>query len=119
MNLVVQRCRTCGRVGFGPNGVKLYPLDGQLYCERGTPKNPGHWKEALAWHETRQDVILWLQLELAEPTRKRKFKPLEWVGFIHELAEMAGLALEHDDRRTFVHYASRAVWAWALKEIES
>lgn len=112
-----KRCRTCGVLGVGPNPVKLYPLDDYLYCERGTPKKPGCYREALAWSETRQDVILWLQLELAEPTRKRVFKPLEWTGFIHELAGMAELALMYNDRKTFVHYAARALWAWTLKEI--
>lgn len=117
MILTIQKCRTCGRVGVGDNSVRLHPLDGYLYCERGTPKTPGCYREALAWHETRADVILWLQMELAEPTHKRRFKPLEWRGFIHELCELAGIALEHHDKKSFVHYFARAMWAWDLKEI--
>lgn len=117
MTFQEKRCRTCGVLGVGPAPVRLYPLDGYLYCERGTPKKPGCYREALAWDGTRQDVIFWLQMELAEPTRQRKFKPFEWKGFIHEQAELAGIALEHGDKKGFVHYASRALWAWYLKEI--
>ena len=114
--LKIQRCRTCHALGVGPLAVKLYPLDDLLYCERGTPKDPGCYRQALAWHESRPNIILALMFEIAGSGKKNITHPPDWRAYIYECCEMAGWALGKD-KRTFVHYFSRAMYAWTLKEV--
>lgn len=115
--LKIQRCKTCHMLGVGPNAVKLYPLDDLLYCERGTPKDPGCYRQALAWHESRPNIILALMFEIAKPREVKELGNIDWRPYIYECCEMAAWALDHD-RRTFVHYFARAVYAWTLREIK-
>jgi len=70
----------------------------------------------LAWHESRPNIILALMFEVAEPIKQRKYLKFDWRTYIFECCEMAAWAFERD-RRTFVHYFSRAMYAWTLKEL--
>lgn len=119
MKLQIKKCRTCGALGVGPRAVKLYPMNGHLYC-------PNDWKGALTWEESRSEVLRGLQ---AEDQNMKDFvgawqrvslppRPTvtTWTAYLHELSGMAGWALQVGDRRTFVHYFSRAMWAWELSE---
>ena len=114
MKLKIKRCHTCGALGLGPHAAKLYPLDDLLYCERGTPKAPGCYRQALNWHESRPVVILALRFELSKPLAQQVYLRLDWRAYIHECSEMAAWALGKD-KRTFVHYFARAVYAWSLE----
>lgn len=113
----IKRCRTCKALGVGPNAVKLWPLNGQLYCK-------AHWSESLQWEEQISQVIRGLESiksfhrEVTHPVRKRPPRRTDWRGYIWECAGLAGLALEHGDKKTFTHYASRAILAWGLKEVQ-
>lgn len=116
MKLQIKKCRTCGALGVGPNAVKLRPLDNQLYCDPD-------WKKALDWHSNRTEVTSGIR-SMAEfeqavraGLRSPKLARVRWEGYILECAEMARLALKVQDKRTFVHYFSRAMYAWTLKEI--
>lgn len=117
MKLQLKRCRTCKALGVGPRAVKLYPLDGELYCA-------SDWKGALSWDESRSEVLRGLQAEdqnmkdFVAAHQRMPVRPrptvTTWTAYLHELSGMAGWALQVGDRRTFVHYFSRAVWAWEL-----
>lgn len=118
MRFSLKKCRTCGVLGVGPNAVKLWPCDGQLYCERGTPKSPGCWRQALQWHESRGNIIMALQFELARPGKARKERPLDWRPYVERLCQEAGTALKKNDRKGFVQSIARALYALELKEIK-
>lgn len=116
MKLWVKRCRTCGALGVGPKPTKLYPLDDLLYCKED-------FKDALEWHESRGQVVSGVKSikefheDVLRPPKKLKVGSRSiWRGYIEEVADMAGWALEVGDRRVFVHYFARAMYAWALKE---
>lgn len=125
MKLQIKKCATCGALGVGPRAVKLHPLDGLLYCERGDAETPGCYRQALDWHENRSTMVLAMMFENAavESIERKMRKAVNikstkpgWLGFIDEQAWLAGWGLEHDDKKIFVYYFARAVWAWALKE---
>lgn len=115
MKLQVKRCRTCGALGIGPNAVKLRMFEGRWYCD-------DHWLEALSWHTNREAVISGIQsvVDFDQQVRQGlpKVKPVrvDWLPLIREWSGLAGWALEVGDRRTFVHYFSRAMQAWGLSE---
>lgn len=109
MKLQVKRCHTCKARGLGPGAVKLWPFEGRLYCAED-------YKDTLSWHESRPNIILALMFEIAEPGKKQVTYPPDWRSYIYECCEMAAWALDRD-RRTFVHYFSRAMYAWTLKEL--
>lgn len=113
----VQRCRTCGKLGVGPHAVKLYPFEDHLYCRED-------FRGALQWHEQRGHVTSGIEsmnefmLEIARngsPLLKRSIQT-RWEPYIRDLSGLAGWALEVGDRRTFVHYFARALYAWELRE---
>lgn len=117
MKLQIKKCRTCGALGIGPCAVKLRPLDDQLYCD-------ADWKKALDWFSNRSEVTSGIR-SMAEfeqavrsGLRPAKIACVRWEGYILECAEMARLALKVQDKRTFVYYFSRAMYAWTLKEIK-
>jgi len=125
MKLTLRRCHTCRALGVGPNRVKLWPFEGRLYCG-------SDYRDVLTWDESRGNIVLALQIEDAnvrEGVRRLRrtgyltlptvIHRTEWRGYICDLCQMAGWALAVGDRRTFVYYFSRAVWAWALKENEN
>lgn len=114
MKLQLKRCRTCGAVGVGPAAVRLFPLDGLLYCAPD-------FKSALDWTTNREGVTMGIERELRVYDRYEdlKFSPQSWSSFLHELSGMAAEALVMDDRRTFVHYFARALWAWELSREET
>lgn len=125
MKLTLKRCHTCHALGVGPNKVDLWPFEGRLYCKED-------YKLALTWEESRDGVTMGIdnlyEYQRAAIRLMRKTGYLEvtwkakpgvkwdWRFYIEDLCGIAGWAMEVGDRRTFVHYASRAVWAWALKE---
>lgn len=119
MKLVLRRCHTCKALGVGPHRVKLWPFEGRLYCKRD-------YMDALTWDESRWGVVGGIKNihdfdQAVTFVRRygRKVRPagvINWSPYIVECAELAGWALVVDDRRTFVYYFSRALWAWALKE---
>jgi hypothetical protein len=122
MRLTVRKCRTCGALGLGPNAIDLWPLDGWLYCRED-------FKTALQWDEQRSHVVRGVSnLYTYQQDAVRRIKKLgylqitkveakwDWRGYIQDCAGLAGWALEADDRRTFVYYFSRAMYAWSLME---
>lgn len=117
MLIQIKRCRTCKALGVGPNAIKLWPLNGQLYCK-------ADWKAALQWDEQISQVIRGLESlvgfhrDVLHPKRKRPMRKINWAPYIWEHAELAGIALEHGDKKTFTHYASRAILAWGLREVQ-
>lgn len=122
MKIKILRCHTCGALGVGPNKIKLWPLDDLLYCEQGSVKHPGCFRSALTWHESRTQVVRGIETEHnfyhTKPIKKILPKKRDWRSMIRELSDLAGWGLEVGDKRTFVHYASRAVLAWGLKETQ-
>lgn len=120
MKIQIQKCAQfgCSVLGVGPRAQRLWPLEGRLWCR-------AHFKPALDWaaagRELMFDGIDWLRKVWKvypefKPLDVVKQKPKNWRGLLEEYAGMAGWALEVGDRRTFIHYASRAVWAWALSQ---
>lgn len=119
MRLLLKKCHTCGRLGVGPNKIKLWPFEGRLFCQED-------YKDALTWDESRSSVIHGItnlkDFEKAAVRLRRyglggpKIIVSDWRGYIQELSEMAAWALQVGDKKTFVHYFSRATHAWALKE---
>ncbi len=123
----LRRCHTCHLPGVGPVRAKLYTFEDRLYCAT-------HFKAVLTWHESRGNVVRGLRSEYenrVEIERNlRRGETLaqrvqgamtaeerrDWRGYLVECCELAAWAFEHDSRRTFVYYAARAVYAWALKE---
>lgn len=124
MKLQLKRCRTCGAVGVGPAAVRLFPLDGLLYCRE-------HYGGSLDWTVNRSAVVMGLEREtkltlLDAQKLLKKFQtahpyaPIKnWNAYLHELSGMAAEALVMDDRRTFVYYCARALWAWELSREET
>ena len=126
----IQKCHTCGKLGVGPHLVKLFEFEGRLYCERGTPDQPGCYRSALNWHGNRSSVVTGIahlggyQKEAAKIYNKHDYlqwpkrRPkVEWRGYIEEYAGISALAMMHGDKRTFVYCFSRAMYAWTLKEL--
>lgn len=117
LRLQIKKCRTCGALGVGPFAVELFPLDDQLYCR-------SDWKAALEWHSNRLEVtsgirsMVEFDRAVRLGVRPAKIARVRWEGYIMECAEMAWLAWTNGDRRTFVYYFARAMYAWTLKEIE-
>ncbi len=122
MRLTLKRCHTCRALGVGPRAVRLWPFEGRMYCA-------SDYRDALTWGESRGNVVRGTenlynyQQDAIKHMRKSGYiefamlKPKQnWRAYITECSVMAAMALEYDDRRTFVYYFSRAVWAWALKE---
>lgn len=111
MRVLVQRCKKCGALGVGPAAVKLHPMNGDLLCD-------ADWREALEWEASRANVVEGIKRELTiyDKPKTKKLKPHDWRGYITEQSEFAAWALAINDRRIFVHYFARAVYAWALKE---
>jgi hypothetical protein len=109
----IQKCFTCGALGVGPHKVKLWPFESRMYCRE-------HYQEALGWDESRGQVIQGIKSlhenYTARPAKIKKYKKHDWKAYIQECAEFASIALVHQDRRTFVHYFARAIYAWALQE---
>lgn len=114
MRIEIKKCRTCGALGVGPSAVKLFPVDGQLYCQP-------HFGKSLDWAVNREAVIQGLeslvhfQQDVRNVARVAIIEPKKvWRAYIEEQAGMAAEALVMGDRRTFVYYFSRALWAWEL-----
>jgi hypothetical protein len=109
MKFQIKKCFTCGALGIGPHAVKLWPFEDRLYCKE-------HYKEPLDWHESRGNIVMALMFEVARPVDRKRFKSLDWRGYLTELCLLAGWALKIGDKRTFTHYFSRAMYAWSLKQ---
>lgn len=121
MKIELKRCRTCGALGVGPNAVKLFPLDDLLYCRP-------HYGKSLDWTANREAVVQGIEsmTKITPQELQRVIKNLgnhisggtkNWAAFISENAGMAAEALVMGDRRTFVYYFSRALWAWELSKL--
>lgn len=120
MKLEIKKCRTCGALGVGPNAVKLFPVDGQLYCK-------SHYGKSLDWAVNREAVIMGIEsmTKITPKEGQRIIAKLQnapvfvkdWNGYIYEQAGMAAEALVMGDHRTFVYYFSRALWAWELSKL--
>ena len=108
---------------FGAKPTKLMPWEGGYMCDT-------HMREALDWYEVRPSVINAVESFVTMDTQVRALvkktgymvKPVKtitksWVAYIYECAEFAGIALDHDDRRTFVYYFSRAMYAHTLEAL--
>lgn len=121
MQIKIKECRVCGAMPFGVRPVKLMPWEGAYVCDK-------HMRDALDWHEVRPSVIRAVEsyVNMLAEAKKRigrtgylsapdSVKQFDWRGYIQECCGMAELALLHDDRRTFVHYFSRALYAHTLK----
>jgi len=115
MILLVKQCKTCGKLGVGPNKVKLFPMDMLLFCH-------DCWKKQLEWSAEGRDLAInglgymrkmWKQHPEYVPTAKPR---TSWTSYTHEQAELAGIALEHADKRSFVHFFARALYAWTLQQ---
>lgn len=116
VKLQLKKCRTCGAVGVGPAAVRLFPLDGLLYCAPD-------FKSALDWTTNREAVTMGLRMEEAHRLIKKHqdvpaYYPKDWKAYLCELSGLAAEALVMGDRRTFVHYFARALWAWELSQQE-
>lgn len=109
MKLLVKRCHTCKARGLGPGAVKLWPFEGRLYCAED-------YKDTLTWHESRPNIVMALMFEIAKPNEVKIWDKPDWKQYIFECCQMAEWALGKD-KRTFVHYFSRAMYAWTLKEL--
>lgn len=122
MQIKLKRCADCGALGVGPNAARLYPFEGRLLCERGTAAKPGCWRQALNWHANRPAVIAGLASyvqflkDAAQSARVLRTVAPSWEAYISELCELAFVALELGDLRTFEQYLARAMQAWDLKE---
>lgn len=94
-------------------------MNGALYCR-------DDWRKALVWEEQRGAVLMGLHslvtfdrdVRRARWAKPRQAPVVKWEIYILELSEMAGWALKAGDRRTFVHYFARAMYAWTLREIK-
>jgi hypothetical protein len=115
MKIQLKKCRTCGALGVGPAAQRLYPLEGQLYCK-------AHYGRSLDWEVNREAVVMGIEgmVNFIKDAHGHKIyitkrsTTQRWEGYIYEQAGMAGEALVIGDRRTFVYYFSRALWAWEL-----
>lgn len=113
MQIQLKKCRTCGALGVGPDAAKLYPLDDLLYCK-------AHYGNSLDWTVNREAVVQGLggMVNFLKDSKKiyvaKQESPKNWRSYIEELSGMAAEALVMGDRRTFVYYFSRALWAWEL-----
>lgn len=114
MKIKIKKCRTCGALGVGQSAVKLFPLDDLLYCK-------AHYGKSLDWTVNREAVVQGLSgmVNFIEDSGKKVYlakqsRPQKWEAYIYEQAGMAAEALVMGDRRTFVYYFSRALWAWEL-----
>jgi hypothetical protein len=118
MKLIIKKCHTCKALGVGPLKVKLWPFENRLYCQE-------HYHQALTWDESRSNVTNWIKSEfdfekaVALVRKWGRKDPIvrvkNWRAYIQECSELAAWAFDKD-RRTFVYYFARAVYAWALKE---
>lgn len=125
MQIKIKKCKVCGAMPFGAHPVKLMPWEGVWICDK-------HMREALDWHEIRPSVIRAVEsyVNMLADAQKRILRTgyltaftipgrkKNWTPYLQECAGMAELALLHDDRRTFVHYFSRALYAHTLAALE-
>lgn len=124
MKLTLQKCAWpgCTVLGVGPGAQKLYPTAGRLWCRK-------HVRDQIDWEVERENVVHAIGQGydfdkavasglLAKILKKmnQKQPPKDWRGFIEECAGLAGWALSAGDRRTFVYYFARALWAWELSK---
>lgn len=121
MKIVIKKCHECGALGVGPHAVKLWPFESRMYCKE-------HYKDPLQWHENRAAVTQGIEsvftFEQAAALLRRwgRKNPVvritNWKPHIQELCALAEFGLLRGDKRTFVHYASRAIYAWGLSQEE-
>jgi hypothetical protein len=122
VRLILKRCFSCGALGIGLWAVKLWHFESRMYCRE-------HYRDALTWHESRGNISLALQIEDANVreaarrvretgylTKVVRQPKIQWLWYLHDLCALAEFGLLHGDRKTFVYYFARAVYAWELKE---
>lgn len=120
LKIKTRRCWTCGARGLGPGAVKLFPFEDRLYCAED-------FKAALEWDSRRDTVTGGIKHVItfekaAQLIRRYGRKPAvvrvsNWTPYIWDLCTMAEFGLLRGDRKTFVHYFARAMYAWTLKEV--